>query len=143
MKNRTRDYLATALCSSTVMLPGDLYDGRMDVDDDHPLYGIADDEPLSQYFGIEDFTEDSLTTAEEDLDDWFHYLERQGLYERALEYADDERIAHDFWLTRNGHGAGYWDGDYGDIGDKLTDACKAWRGQDIMISVDGRLHLEG
>src|SRR6266851_3222861 len=23
-----------------------------------------------------------------------------------------DRIAHDFWLTRNGHGAGFWDGDY-------------------------------
>lgn len=27
---------------------------------------------------------------------------------------------HDFWLTRNGHGAGYWDRDAGDTGDRLT-----------------------
>ena len=25
-----------------------------------------------------------------------------------------ERIGHDFWLTRNGHGAGFWDGDWDD-----------------------------
>ncbi len=25
---------------------------------------------------------------------------------------DDEQAGHDFWLTRNGHGAGFWDGDW-------------------------------
>lgn len=36
--------------------------------------------------------------------------------------ADDVRQAGiDFWLTRQGHGAGFWDGDWGDIGDDLTD----------------------
>lgn len=33
---------------------------------------------------------------------------------------------HDFWLTRAGHGAGFWDGDLpDDIGDTLTEASKA------------------
>ena len=32
---------------------------------------------------------------------------------------------HDFALTRNGHGAGYWDGDLPDeLGDRLTKASK-------------------
>lgn len=26
--------------------------------------------------------------------------------------ADVEQAGHDFWLTRNGHGAGFWDGDW-------------------------------
>src|ERR1700688_3172423 len=25
---------------------------------------------------------------------------------------DDANAGHDFWLTRNHHGTGYWDGDY-------------------------------
>jgi hypothetical protein len=29
------------------------------------------------------------------------------LTERTI--SDDELIGHDFWLTRNGHGAGFWD----------------------------------
>lgn len=35
----------------------------------------------------------------------------------------DSDIGSDFWLTRNRHGAGFWDGDYGDkeLGEKLTD----------------------
>lgn len=34
---------------------------------------------------------------------------------------------HDFWLTRNGHGAGFWDRGYGEgIGRQLSDACKPY-----------------
>jgi hypothetical protein len=32
-----------------------------------------------------------------------------------------EQAGHDFWLTRQGHGAGFWDGDW-DIGDDTTRA---------------------
>lgn len=38
-----------------------------------------------------------------------------------------ERAGHDFWLTRNGHGAGFWDRDElkaDNIGDELTALCK-------------------
>lgn len=42
---------------------------------------------------------------------------------------DDSDMGHDFWLTRSGHGAGFWDrlsrGANGyEIGEQLTDACK-------------------
>ena len=40
---------------------------------------------------------------------------------------DEWQAAHDFWLTRNGHGAGFWDRDLpGDLGERLTAACKAF-----------------
>lgn len=40
---------------------------------------------------------------------------------------DDSRNGHDFWLTRNRHGAGFWDRGYPDeIGDALTKACAAF-----------------
>lgn len=39
-------------------------------------------------------------------------------------YIDNEpaeaRAGHDLWLTRNGHGAGFWDRDLGELGDRLT-----------------------
>lgn len=36
-----------------------------------------------------------------------------------------EQAGHDFWLTRNGHGAGFWDrGLPGDLGKRLTQASK-------------------
>lgn len=34
-------------------------------------------------------------------------------------------IEHDFFLTRNGHGAGFWDGDY-ERGDELTTITKSF-----------------
>lgn len=34
-----------------------------------------------------------------------------------------DQAGHDFWLTRNGHGAGFWDRGLGDAGDTLTRAC--------------------
>lgn len=33
---------------------------------------------------------------------------------------------HDFALTRNGHGAGFWDRGLGDLGDRLTRAARAY-----------------
>jgi hypothetical protein len=39
---------------------------------------------------------------------------------------DDSQNGHDFWLTRNRHGAGFWDHGYGETGRKLTDAAHVY-----------------
>jgi hypothetical protein len=36
----------------------------------------------------------------------------------------DSHIGHNLWLTRNGHGTGFWDRDLGAIGDRLTEASE-------------------
>lgn len=36
----------------------------------------------------------------------------------------DESHGHDYWLTRNGHGAGFWDRGYGELGERLSKACR-------------------
>jgi len=55
-----------------------------------------------------------------------------------------ERAGHDFWLTRNGHGAGFWDRNELDgdgLGDALTSAAKgfgevwSYAGDDNLIYV--------
>lgn len=45
------------------------------------------------------------------------------------------RAGNDFWLTRNRHGAGFWDGDWKEHGDKLTEASHAFG--EIDVSRDG------
>jgi hypothetical protein len=35
-----------------------------------------------------------------------------------------EQAGHDFWLTRNGHGVGFWDRGLGAVGERLTASCK-------------------
>jgi hypothetical protein len=36
------------------------------------------------------------------------------------------QIGHDFLLTRDGHGAGFWGRGYGPTGDRLTEACRPY-----------------
>ena len=59
-----------------------------------------------------------------------------------LDDFDDTDIAHDFWLTRQGHGAGFWDGVYPDeIGDKLTEISNDFRELYIYVGDDGQLYF--
>jgi hypothetical protein len=54
----------------------------------------------------------------------------------------DTDVAHDFWLTRNHHGAGFWDGDYpAPIGKALTAAAHIWGEIDLYVSDDGKLYF--
>lgn len=48
---------------------------------------------------------------------------------------------HDFWLTRNGHGAGFWDRGLEDIGDRLTELSKTFGELDPYIGDDGKIYF--
>ncbi len=50
----------------------------------------------------------------------------QSIAGTLLDDIDDSQAGHDFWLTRNGHGAGFWDRGLGKTGDKLTKLCKLY-----------------
>lgn len=60
--------------------------------------------------------------------------------ENAEDISDESRHAgHDFWLTRNGHGAGFWDGDWPEeAGERLTKASKAY-GEVYLYVADGKV----
>lgn len=45
--------------------------------------------------------------------------------------ASDERNGIDFFLTRCGHGAGFWDRGYGETGDRLSDAANVYGSVDV------------
>lgn len=63
------------------------------------------DEPLDANYGIDDIDE---TTKAELAYDCINFLQLVGYYITksglGVEYA-----GHNFWLTRNGHGTGFWD----------------------------------
>ena len=41
--------------------------------------------------------------------------------------SDPAKAGHDFWLTRNGHGAGFWDGGWPEaVGNALTSHSKSY-----------------
>lgn len=47
---------------------------------------------------------------------------------------------HDFWLTRNGHGAGFWDGDWPVHGNALTDLSNEFPEVNLCVGSDGKIH---
>lgn len=59
---------------------------------------------------------------------------------RLLRGLDAGQCGHDFWLTRNGHGAGFWDRGYGDLGDELTSACDPYGSCDLYVGDDGKVY---
>lgn len=51
------------------------------------------------------------------------------------------RAGHDFWLTRNGHGAGFWDRGLGELGDTLDAASGIVGEVNAYLGDDGKVHL--
>jgi hypothetical protein len=61
--------------------------------------------------------------------------------ENAQDIASDLELAgHDLWLTRNHHGAGFFDGDWPEVGDRLTQACEAYPEVTLYVGDDGLLY---
>lgn len=55
---------------------------------------------------------------------------------------DEANGGHDFWLTRNGHGAGFWDGAWHEPhASALTKAAKAFGPRDAYLGDDGKVHV--
>lgn len=48
---------------------------------------------------------------------------------------------HDFWLTRNGHGAGFWDRGLGNAGDVLTAMSHKAGSCDPYVGDDGKVYI--
>ena len=94
-------------------------------------------EPLDNDYGVCDFDESTLATLKSEALDYF-YSSRHLWYATPESY-NIAQHGHDFALTRNGHGAGYWDRGLGSIGEELTKSCKCYGSIDIY-AVDGILY---
>ena len=52
-----------------------------------------------------------------------------------------EYAGHDFWLTRNGHGCGFWDGDWEErVGEILTASAKSFGELSVYLGDDGKIY---
>lgn len=66
-------------------------------------------EPLDKNYDISDIAEETLAEMAEDCRAFQEdNASDLALYDHA-QYTADELGGHDFWLTRNHHGAGFWD----------------------------------
>ena len=64
----------------------------------------------------------------------------------ALDEAYDEhgftlaQAGHDFWFTRNGHGAGFWDRGLGAVGTRLSNAARVYGACELYAGDDGLVY---
>jgi len=127
MDNFTQRYLETALWSST---------------DDNG-------EPLDNDFDINDIDAETIDRAIMDCNDFREIA--ADLLNSLTDKLTDEKLSaiaadfdgqhgHDFWLTRNRHGAGFWDRGYGDIGDSLTNIANSFGPVDLIVDDNGQIY---
>lgn len=103
-------------------------------------------EPLDKNHMIDDLPEETIKRMREDCakfqkDNAAMLAEAYSSRKSITRKYTESSAGHDFWLTRNGHGAGFWDRDLGDVGDKLTEASKAAGECDLYIGDDGKVHV--
>lgn len=97
-------------------------------------------DPLDENYDITDIADESMAKAIRDCN---RFMEENASDLEATG-ADDEQNGHDFWLTRNRHGVGFWDRGYPKaLGDRLTKAAHAFREVDAVVGDDGKIYFEG
>lgn len=75
--------------------------------------------PLDATHDVSEISEACRNTAEGDCESFL----KTAAADLALlpeSYGGAEQVGHDFLLTRNGHGAGFWDRNLGELGERLT-----------------------
>lgn len=112
----------------TESAPG-YYAAAWDTEDtQHDLEEGSMDGTLPCDAGFADLHPDTLAQIHTDCSTF----ERKASKWLSMAYTRDysrERAGHDFWLTRNGHGAGFWDRselEADGVGRKLTDIAKTY-----------------
>ena len=116
MKNATPHYLAAALWSST----------------------DENDEPLDKTYSVDDFHADAVAKADLQVS---YFIDRAGPWLKEDDQTEGQ-IGHDLWLTRNGHGSGFWDRGLPDgRGKILSDIAHALGSSDCYVGDDGKIYL--
>lgn len=112
----TRAYIACALWSST------------DNADD------SGGEPLDKNYSESDLAPETFAQMVEDCAAFQSKNDLDGY--------GDEHAGHDFWLTRNGHGCGFWEEDHGTPEQcaLLDKTSKAFGSYDLYVGDDGRIY---
>lgn len=101
------------------------------------MWTLTDDDgcPLDE-LGLHDIADQTIEQAIADCRD---FRESNETYLDETD-AGDAQHGHDFWLTRNRHGAGFWDRGYGETGRILTASAHAYGSVDWYVGDDGLVY---
>jgi hypothetical protein len=125
----TRAYIATALWST------------------HDESDESGGEPFDSNYDASDLAPETLASIERDCLAFFVACDQimtDAIETGRVKFGPDfdawGRAGHDFWLTRNGHGAGFWDGDWPEpFATQLTDASKNFGEIDLYLDDSGAI----
>lgn len=97
-----------------------------------------DDRPLDRTYGIDDVGEDALAVAR-----WqcLAFMAAAGDDLTQYQVATGRSGGGDFWLTRNGHGTGFWSRGLGPLGATLTELAHQFGETGLYVGDDGELYL--
>lgn len=107
------------------------------------LWATTDDkgEPLDKNYGFSDIAPEAMAKIVADCS----RFQQENAVDIATwnnpKWPAAQIAGHDFLLTRNHHGSGFWDGDWrADIGNRLTKAAHNYGEFDLYVGDDNRLH---
>ena len=86
-----------------------------------------DGEPMDYTHKIGDFEDSAIEYATRECALFVQSnLEDVSALLGSTEYGlvDNESIGMDLWYTQNGHGVGFWDRGYGELGERLSAYCR-------------------
>lgn len=99
------------------------------------------DVPMDRDFNSSDISDEAMERARGECGEFM-----TGHREDLLAYLEAGRpmshAGHDFWLSRNGHGTGFRDRGFGELGVRLHAAAKACGEAYLYVGDDGKIHLE-
>ena len=105
------------------------------------FWTLTDDDGHSlDYLGLHDLSAEALQAMRDDCET---FRRDAGA---LLDGSNNDQAGHDFWLTRNRHGAGFWDRDPAiypndPTGRKLSDIAHGYGECDLYLGDDGNLYL--
>ncbi len=99
------------------------------------------DNPMDSNYDIEDIAPESIERSKQETQAFIS--QNKELLEQTPEDYNMGQAGHDFWLTRVGHGAGFWDRGLGDVGEALSESARKFGNVDIIVGDDGLLYFEG
>lgn len=96
------------------------------------LWSSTDDDgtPLDENYDADDLAVGTQKIMHEECADFILYAQSE-LADSGL---SAHAAGHNFWLTRNGHGAGFWDLGLGEVGLALTRKAKTAGSADLYAS---------
>lgn len=105
------------------------------------LWSSVDDDgsPLDKNYSEEDLAPETIEKMTEDVTK-FAKAAKDPIIESGMSESD---LGHNFWLTRNGHGTGFWDrGLEKSVSDDFCKICDKFGTADLYIGDDGKIYIQ-